>query len=155
MSRILFENSKVALAFAGITLAGAAVLMGTDNSLSGVDVDGAEGAATPVRVVERTQQSQALPPQPDIADWVSDEELIDNAEGFDPDPAQSSDLVDEDDSRKNDDAGAQDERSASKDRGEPAARQARDRSDKVGRATSQPAVPEGLSPGGGPVDEVK
>ncbi|MDJ0644099.1 MAG: hypothetical protein QNJ15_14900, partial [Erythrobacter sp.] len=36
---------------------------------------------------------QALPPQPEIADWASDEELIDMAEGFDPSPEETVELV--------------------------------------------------------------
>ncbi len=96
MSRILFENSKFALGFAAVTLVGAGVLMGTDNSLSGVELE-REAEPAPVRPVAATSQPKAAPTplgdQPEIADWASDEELIDMAEGFDPSPEETVELV--------------------------------------------------------------
>lgn len=99
MSRILFENSKFALGFAAVTLVGAGVLMGTDNSLSGVELEEqGEPAPAPNSQVAAKAQPQAapapLPPQPAIADWASDEELIDTAEGFDPSAEETAELVD-------------------------------------------------------------
>ncbi len=97
MSRILFENSKFALGFAAVTLVGAGVLMGTDNSLSGVELEEQSEPAPNPQVAAKVQPQAApspLPPQPAIADWASDEELIDTAEGFNPSPEETAELVD-------------------------------------------------------------
>lgn len=97
MSRLLFENSKFALGFAAVTIVGAGLLMGTDNSLSGVEIEG-EPEPAPAREVVAKAQPQTAPtpvgPQPEIADWASDEELIDTAEGFDPSPDDAVEIVD-------------------------------------------------------------
>ncbi len=97
MSRILFENSKFALGFAAVTIVGAGLLMGTDNSLSGVEVEGESEPAPSQQVAANTQQDAPPAPlaeQPVIADWASDEELIDTAEGFDPTPNEPVEIFD-------------------------------------------------------------
>ena len=97
MSRLLFENSKFALGFAAVTIVGAGMLMGTENSLSGVELEGESEPAPPPKVVAQTQTKAApkpLPDQPVIADWASDEELIDTADGFDPSPEEPIEIVD-------------------------------------------------------------
>jgi len=102
-----------------VTLVGAGVLMGTDNSLSGVE-------SKPVaseQVIANTQQAaRPAPPapptaQPVIADWVSDDELIDTAEGFDPSPEQAAEIVDD---RTGSDAGGNSASSNPKPGGGPA-----------------------------------
>ena len=96
MSRLLFENSKFALGFAAVTIVGAGLLMGTDNSVSGIELEGEPEPAPSQQVASATEAKpapRALPPQPNIADWASDEELIDTAEGFDPSPEQSAEIV--------------------------------------------------------------
>lgn len=99
MSRILFENSKFALGFAAVTVVGAGLLMGTDNSVSGVELEG-EAEPAPTQQVGANDQPKAaptaLPEQPVIADWASDEELVDTAEGFDPTPDEPVEILNDD-----------------------------------------------------------
>ncbi|MEM8724087.1 MAG: hypothetical protein AAGE86_01055 [Pseudomonadota bacterium] len=97
MSRILFENSKFALGFAAVTIVGAGLLMGTDNSVSGVELEEESQPAPSQQVAGNSAPDapQAPPqPQPVIADWASDEELIDSAQGFDPTPEETAEIID-------------------------------------------------------------
>ncbi|MEL7219513.1 MAG: hypothetical protein AAGK01_13930, partial [Pseudomonadota bacterium] len=51
-------------------------------------------------VQRTTRPAPVAPPkdQPVIADWASDEELVDTAEGFDPSPEKSVEIIDAEDS---------------------------------------------------------
>lgn len=99
MSRTIFENSKAALAFAGLVVAGAAIFAATlgDRGI----------ALTPEPTAEREVEPEpdAKPAEgPSFADgtpagdWYDQsrepapiEELIDDARGFDPRPDRSTD----------------------------------------------------------------
>ncbi len=70
--------------------------MGTDNSVSGVELEGEPEPVPSQKVVAAAEPKpapKALPPQPEIADWASDEELIDTAEGFDPSPDEPVEII--------------------------------------------------------------
>ena len=71
--------------------------MGTDNSLSGVELEAEAEPAPSQQVAANSKPATAptpLPEQPVIADWASDEELVDTAEGFDPTPDEPVEILD-------------------------------------------------------------
>ena len=98
MSRTLFENSKAALAFAGLVIVGAgmfaATQKGTDGAQAPVTEAAGEASAKPSAPAQpRTRFADGKPAD----DWfggesrqVPIEELIDKAKGFDPLPARST-----------------------------------------------------------------
>jgi hypothetical protein len=102
MSRLLFENSKFALGFAGITLGAAALFaaFGSD-TFAGV----AENDTPPKIAAKSPAPKPAASPtptfedEPEIGDYVADENLVDDAQGFDPTPqegTETAELADDD-----------------------------------------------------------
>ena len=100
MSKILFENKKVALGFAGAIIVGTALFAGVAGMTS--DPDGR------TRVAEASQDFQGpdakagpdaderAQAEQDEIQFAPDEELIDGAGGFDPTPGEGTQDVEDD-----------------------------------------------------------
>lgn len=119
MSRILFENKKVALGFAGAIVVGTALFAG----VAGITGDPVEGTRVAEAPADLTQSDSE--PRPDAKkrdnsereeiEFAPDEELIDGASGFDPTPGEGTQDVEDDNGdderdRKLDERDAREER---------------------------------------------
>ncbi len=89
----LFENHKAALVFAGVTLFGAAIFVESRSASEPKDIEVAnkveprEQKPAEVSTSSETQLSEWYEgDEPVIDDFVPDDELIDEANGFDPTP---------------------------------------------------------------------
>lgn len=102
MSRLLFENSKFALGFAGVTLAGAAIFAATsDNSnLLGGDADEpveVTGPSEDAPIEQRQPRAtETADIDPEMAGFATDEQLINDTAGFDPAPSEIGEIEDSD-----------------------------------------------------------
>ncbi|MEM7667165.1 MAG: hypothetical protein AAF250_15015 [Pseudomonadota bacterium] len=96
MSRLLFENSKAALGFAGAIIFGAVVFAGSNGATDGQGDEG-DGEVVRSETIANATPSSAPSPapqsQPFIADFASDEDLIDDASGFDPTPDIGGEII--------------------------------------------------------------
>lgn len=100
MSRLLFENSKFALGFAGVTLFGAAIFAGVSDysDAFGGEDEAAVEAAKEAGDAENNPAPNAAPTpaaeQP--IGFAEDEMLIDEANGFNTGPSEVAELGDPD-----------------------------------------------------------
>lgn len=98
MSRILFENKKVALGFAGAIIVGAALFSGLSGVASDTDdrsrLAEAQGFNGPAAKAASKTEEEA---EKEEIEFAPDEELIDRTSGFDPTPGGSSDDEEEQD----------------------------------------------------------
>ena len=95
MSRLLFENSKFALGFAGVTLFGAAVFAGVSDfsdTFGGEDEAVAEAAEETKEAAEAPAANAAPPPPAQPVGFAEDEMLIDEADGFSTSPSEVAEL---------------------------------------------------------------
>ena len=93
MSRILFENKKAALGFAGAIVMAALVFSGTSggsDESSNREQSGFAEAAPEANTAAKARTSETQERE-EIA-FADDEELIDNTGGFDPSPGGSSEV---------------------------------------------------------------
>lgn len=97
MRGYLFQNRWFSLGFAGLVVLGAVSLVGSedDEGLLPASVSTIAGQQDDMAAeVERLSTPKRNPPivinQPDFDDFASDEELIDDAAGFDPEPLVGS-----------------------------------------------------------------
>lgn len=91
MSKLMFENSKYALGFACVILVGAAMFASTQDFV-GVPQGSASNQEQLNTAADSKDNSTKPAPtqQPYIADFASDDELIDDAGGFDPNPNRTA-----------------------------------------------------------------
>ncbi|MEM9501711.1 MAG: hypothetical protein AAF941_07685 [Pseudomonadota bacterium] len=102
MSRLLFENSKAALGFAGVIIFGAAVFAGSDGAMGGYDRGNGNDRERRAKIVEApisAARQRKSPPaeqqqqQPVFEDFAPDEQLIDDASGIDPTPEIGGEII--------------------------------------------------------------
>ena len=101
MSKILFENKKAALGFAGAIVLGAMVFSGISGSS---DDDASERRNSRFAQVSESDPAKSRnsseEAEEDEISFADDEELIDGAGGFDPTPDGASDELEEDEERR-------------------------------------------------------
>lgn len=109
----MFENSKFALGFAGVTLVGAALFAGLSDYSDTSKFDGAPNDIPEVREAAVKQPAPRPSPKPaeQAVGFAEDEMLIDDANGFSPEPREIAEIADSD----NYDAGDDDTGDASDD----------------------------------------
>ena len=99
MSRLLFENSKAALGFAGVIIFGAVVFAGSSDVVGGDDraetSEVAQTVANPQKVAQKPSPRAAQQSAPVFGDFAPDEDLIDDASGIDPVPEMGGEIVSE------------------------------------------------------------
>lgn len=98
--KALFQNPKMALAYVGITMASVALFVGTEDapgSLQQTVKSFGGGAGTSGEAADRKfgdpppgkgPAKREEPVVQEIIEFVPDDELIDSAEGFDPNPTE-------------------------------------------------------------------
>ena len=99
MSKILFENKKVALGFAGAIVLGAAVFSGMSGATGDAEqsqLASVEGLKTgpQIEADQNAAKNKKAKEKEEIA-FADDEELIDQTSGFEPSPQDEEEAEDE------------------------------------------------------------
>ena len=92
MNYDLLEKNKAALLFAGVTIFFAVIFAASQSRSPDYLLADRAGPEREV-VAQQVDTNSARNTQPEISDFAPDSELIDDTNGFDPDPSSTSDIA--------------------------------------------------------------